>query len=141
MKNHAAVIAILMLAGLTGLVSAQAIRPRIMANVPFEFDSNGKTMPAGECVITLQGDGAPILLIRSGNENLLAIPQTTESTRASGKTTLVFHQYGDRYFLASISLEGRTRGYEFPARKLEAELRSQKVTERDVILLASLHSR
>jgi len=47
MTKHAVTVFILMLAGLTGLVHAQ-VRPRIVAQVPFEFMANGKTMPAGK---------------------------------------------------------------------------------------------
>ena len=138
MKKHAATLLILMLAGLTGLVNAQAIRPKIRAEVPFEFMANGKAMPSGECTITIEGDGQKILWLRSGNENLAAVPHATQSRNASEKTVLVFHRYGDRYFLASISRQGQTLGYEFPASKLEAELRAQNVTKTDVILVASL---
>ena len=138
MKKHAATLLILMLAGLTGLVNAQVVHPKIMADVPFEFTANGKTMPSGECTITLEGDGTKILWIKSGNQNLAAIPHATQSLKASDKTILVFHRYGDRYFLASISSQGETLGYELPVTKLEAELRAQNVTKTDVILLASL---
>jgi len=139
MKKQAAVLLILMLAGLTGLVNAQVTGPKIIANVPFEFIANGKTMPAGECIITVQGDGITTLRFRSGNENLIAVPHASQSPDASEKTILVFHRYGDRYFLASISVQGNTRGYEFPVHKLESELRVQNATEKDVTLLASLH--
>jgi len=139
MKKQATTVLILMLAALTGLVNAQAVRPRIVANVPFEFIANGKTMPAGKCTITALGDGMTILSIRSGNENLLAVPQDTESRHASEKTTLVFHRYGDLYFLASISRQGQTRGYELPVQKIEAELRAQNIAEKDMLLLASLY--
>ena len=139
MKKHATTFLVLMMAALTGLVNAQGVHPRITANVPFEFIANGKTMPAGKCTITAQGDGTKVLWIRSGNENLLAIPHDTESLKASEKTVLVFHRYGNRYFLASISREGQTRGYEFPLQKMEAELLAQNVAEKDLILLAGLY--
>ena len=138
MKKHVATLLILMLAVLTGLVNAQVVHPKIMAQIPFEFVANGKTMPAGECTITAQGDGTMILWIRSGNKNLAAVPHATQSLNASQKTTLVFHRYGDRYFLASISRQGEKLGYEFPTNKLEKELRAQNVAKSDVILLASL---
>jgi len=138
MKKHVAAVFILMLAGLTGLVNAQVVHPRVVAQIPFEYVANGKTMPAGEYTIMAQGDGTPILWIRSGNENLMALPHATQSLNASEKTVLVFHRYGDRYFLASISRRGEKLGYEFPTNKLEKELRARNVTKSDVILLASL---
>jgi hypothetical protein len=138
MKKHAAALLILTLVGLTGLVNAQVVEPRISAQVPFDFMANGKNMPAGECTITVRGDGAKVLWISSGSKSLFAIPNATESLKASEKTVLVFQRYGDRYFLARISRQGEAGGYEFPMSKLETELRAQNVPESDVIVLASL---
>jgi len=136
MKKHAATLLILMLAGLTELVNAQVIQPRITAQVPFAFIANGKTMPPGECTISVQGDGVKSLWITCGKEKVLAIPHATESVKLNERTVLVFRQYGERYFLASISRQGETSGYEFPVQKMESELRAQNVTETDVVLLA-----
>jgi hypothetical protein len=137
MKKHAATLLIVMLGTLTGIMSAQS-KPTIKAEVPFEYVASGKVMPAGECMITAEGNAQQVLLIESGNQHLFAIPNASESSKASEKTTLVFHKYGDRYFLASIKRGGESRGYELPVGKLEAELRAQNVAEHDVTLLASL---
>jgi hypothetical protein len=139
MKKHAVTLLILMLAGVTGVVDAQVVHPKITAGVPFEFIANGKMMPAGECTIKVQGDGPKILWITSGNETLVAIPHATQSQNVSKDTVLVFHRYGDRYFLASIFSRGEKFGYAFPVNKLESELRAESVLESDVVLLAALH--
>lgn len=136
MKKYGVALLILMLAALTGLASAQTTKV-ITAQVPFDYVVNGKTMLAGECWIKAQGDGRSVLWIASENAGLYVLPNATESTTTSDMTKLVFHQYGDRYFLASIEREGDSRGYELPASKLEAELRAQNVAEKDVVLLAS----
>jgi hypothetical protein len=138
MKKHAAALLILTLVGLTGLVNAQVLQPKISAQVPFEFTANGKVMPAGECTITAGGDGSKVLWITSGSATVGAITNASQSLNPSKKTGLVFHRYGDRYFLAGISREGEARGYEFPMGKLEHELQAQNVTKSDVTLLASL---
>jgi hypothetical protein len=135
MKKQAATLLILMLAALTGLASAQT--KVIKAEVPFDYVVNGKTMLAGETSIKVDNDGQTILWITSENAHMVAVPHATQSAKASGMTKLVFHRYGDRYFLAGIESQGESRGYELPASKLEAELRAQNVVENDVILLAS----
>jgi hypothetical protein len=135
MKKHSATLLILMLAVLTGLASAQS--KTIKADVPFDYVVNGKTMLAGESAIRAEGDGQTVLWIASENARMFVLPNSTESRTPSDKTKLVFHKYGDRYFLASIEREGEVRGYELPASKLEAELRAQNVAEKDVVLLAS----
>jgi hypothetical protein len=136
MKKHAVTLLILTLATLTGLASAQAAKV-IKAEVPFDYVVNGKTMLAGETWVKAEGDGHTILWIASENAGMYVLPNATESTTASDMTKLIFHRYGDRYFLASIEREGESRGYELPASKLEAELRAQNVAEKDVVLLAS----
>jgi hypothetical protein len=134
MKKRGATLLILMLALLTGLASAQT---RITAEVPFDYVVNGKTMLAGETSIKAEGDAQTILWISSENTRMAVLSNATESNTASDMTKLVFHKYGDRYFLASIEREGECRGYGLPASKLEAELRAQNVAEKDVVLLAS----
>ena len=136
MKKHTATLLILMLVALAGLASAQT-RTVVKANVPFAFVANGKTMPAGECTIEVQGNGQTILLINSGAKHVFATSNASESSKSSDKTSLVFHRYGDRYFLAAINRQGERRGYELPVGSLEVELRAQNVVESDLTLLAS----
>ena len=135
MKKSAATLLILMLVGLTGLVNAQT--NRIKAQVPFDFVVNGKTMPAGECTIEVTGIDRHVLWIASGDEHLFVLPLASESLNSSSKTSLVFHRYGDRYFLENINREGATRGYQLPASKLEGELRARNTAEQILTLLAS----
>jgi hypothetical protein len=136
MKKQAATLLILMLAALTGLANAQGTKV-IKAEVPFDYVVNGKTMLAGECSIKVEGDAQTILWIASENDRMVALPNANESTKPSDTTKLVFHRYGDRYFLAGIRPQGESRGYELPVTKLEAELRAHNVVENDVVLLAS----
>jgi len=131
MKKHGVALLILTMVALTGLASAQ----RITAQVPFEFVANGKTMPAGECKIDFQANGQNALWVSSGGKHTYALSQNSLSS--SGQTSLVFHRYGDRYFLAAINRDGHTEGYSIPMGKVESELRAQNVTENDVMLVAS----
>jgi hypothetical protein len=136
MKKHAATLLILMLVGLTGLVNAQ-MSTMIKAQVPFDFVANGKTMPAGECVIALVGIGQKALSISSGPQHVFAVSVVASESRSARKgTALVFHRYGDRYFLAGIKRAGAI-GYELPASRQEDELRAQNVGEEVLTLLAS----
>ncbi len=134
-KKHTATLLILMLVGLTGLVNAQ-MSTTIKVQVPFDFVANSKTMPAGECIITVLGSGRPMLSISSRKQHVLALPIADESPNADRDTVLVFHRYGSRYFLASIKLAGGT-GYELLVSKPENELRAQNADEESFTLLAS----
>lgn len=134
-KKHAATLLILMLVGLTGLVQAQ-LSTTFKAQVPFDFVANGEMMAAGNCIIAVLGNGRTVLSITSGKQHVFSLPTSYESPNTSKETTLVFHKYGDRYFLAGIK-RARGTGYELPVSRLEGELRARNVTEEVFTLLAS----
>lgn len=136
MKNHTVATLILSLAGLTGLANAQS--GSIIAEVPFNYIVSGKAMPAGECRVRVEGNGTPYLWIAAEKRSAFAMPILDESSQPAEANSLVFHKYGDRYFLASVKREGQTRRYELPAGSLEKELRASNVEEKDVTLVASL---
>jgi hypothetical protein len=137
MTKHTATMLILMLAALTGLVNAQT-GTMVIAQVPVNYVANGKTMPAGEVRVKIENNGQLYLSITSGNQRIFALLQTTESAKAAEASNLVFHKYGNRYFLASVSQQGQNVSYQLPAVNLEKELRASNVDEKDVRLVASL---
>jgi len=136
MKNHTVATLILSLAGLTGLANAQS--GSIIAEVPFNYIANGKAMPAGETRVKIENNGQAYLWIAAENRSAFAMPVPNESLKPAEETKLVFHRYGDRYFLAGVQREGQTRSYELPAGSLEKELRASNAEEKDVTLVASL---
>jgi len=134
MKKHGAALLILTMVAFTGMAYAQR---GMTAQVPFDFIANGKTMPAGMCRVEIQDDGQAVVWITSGNKHLLALPLKEWSSSPSQKTALVFHKYGDRYFLAGVKREGLKEIFELRPGKVERELRAQTVEERDITILAS----
>ncbi len=105
---------------------AQSLAYRLTANIPFDFSVTGKKLPAGEYWISRaqQGNGDTVVQIRStdGNANIvrLTIPINTYNTVKEG--TLVFHRYGEEYFLSEIWPAGGLTGRELPKTKAEREL-------------------
>jgi hypothetical protein len=132
--KHAALL-LTMLAGLTGLLNAQT-STMIKAQIPFEFVANGKTMPAGECTIAVDVNGRTLLSISSGERHTFSVPIGDESPNARKKTALVFHHYGNQYFLVAVKHAGGT-GYQLPASKLERELQARNIPWQEFTLLAS----
>ncbi len=132
--KHAALL-LMTLVGLTGLLNAQK-STTVTAQIPFAFVANGTTMPAGECTIEIDVNGRTELSIRSGKQHIFASPIGDESASARKKTALVFHNYGNRYFLAAIEHEGGT-GYQLPASRVERELQARNIPWQTLTLLAS----
>lgn len=134
-KKHAALL-LMTLVALTGLLNAQT-STTFKAQVPFGFVTNGKTMPSGECKVdVVVRNGQTLLSISSGKQHIFAFPTPDESPKASKKTALVFHRYGDRYFLAGLKHDGGI-GYELPASRPERELLARNVPWQVFTLLAS----
>lgn len=88
------------------VVSAQAKQGEILeVNIPFDFQVGGKTLPAGEYAVKQLSDKA--LLIRSADGKAQTIIQSPGRVQANvsetgAKQRLVFHQYGDQFFLSQV---------------------------------------
>src|SRR5580692_10850424 len=74
---------------------------KLVAHVPFQFKAGDKTMPAGECIVESPSLGRGTLMIfnvaAKKSAMVLAVP--VRATEDTGTYALVFHKYGDRYFL------------------------------------------
>jgi hypothetical protein len=112
------------------LGSSQEVR----ANVPFDYKVGNATMIAGNCSIRAAGTAGAVAIRCDGSEAKLALSRRVEGKPAS-ETKLVFHKYGDQYFLAQIWIEGDSDGVQLPATRTEKELMS-KVTPDSVVILA-----
>ena len=98
---------------------------RAKADVPFAFSIGQNSMEAGQYSITVSDH---VMKIRNEATNktvaLLAQPSETAKPQSSG---LVFHKYGDRYYLAAVwtgTGQAGASGIELPASKAEQETRA-----------------
>jgi hypothetical protein len=93
----------------------------LVANVPFDFRTGSEIMPAGKYDIRTLSDH--VLLLRGVTQNrsqiLMAVGSTTMKPSERGK--LVFHRYGNKYFLYQIWSAGASTGFEFPKTHAEKE--------------------
>jgi len=120
-------------------VSAYGQTVRVNANIPFNFSVTGATLPAGAYTIqSLTSDGR-VLSIRDSDMKaqgmVLAIP--CESLNDVKQTKLVFHRYGDRYFLTQIWVAGRNSGHQIPKSRRETEM-AKDYTMQEVVFVAAL---
>jgi hypothetical protein len=109
------------------------------ANIPFNFIVTGKTLPAGEYTIQPVDMQGKVLSIRDSDQRpkSMVISNRCHSLSASAQAKLVFHRYGDRYFLAQIWRAGDNSGYELPKSTREVEV-AKDFTEQEVVLMATL---
>ena len=102
-------VVVLFCFALTGMASAQN-QILVRANVPFDFVAQGKTFSAGQYVISrLHSELLGIRHAKSMEVTLLSeSPVGGGSVQSQSK--IVFHRYGDRYFLAQVWTSGDSYG-------------------------------
>jgi hypothetical protein len=130
--------------GLIAIVPAYAQMPgtEIHARIPFDFIVRGKTLPAGAYRVRRVNDSPEGLVIQNEGTHQTAIVETDplESGRIPSKAKLVFHRYGDDYFLAQVWTPGSDTGREvIPShreRRLSRELVRNDVQPKTVIVAA-----
>ena len=124
--------------GLLVGMSAYAQTLNLKADVPFNFIISGATLPAGEYTIKGLGAGSAIA-VRGPNPkaSLFVLSHRCSSTGAAKQSKLVFHRYGDRYFLAQLWVAGRDSGRQLPKSPREMEV-ARDYTLQDVVLYAAL---
>jgi len=134
MKRARWMIAAILMA-LPALASAQlGSSDHIKVKVPFNFMVGNAYVPAGQCVVTPAFRGTSLLKLENASANLsVSFPVTAEEAKGSQEGySLIFHKYGERYFLSAIRVEGRTIE-RLPESKLEAELIARRVPGNDVV--------
>src|SRR5262249_39830339 len=111
------------------LSSAQEVR----AKIPFDYNVGNATIKAGNCSIR-ETETVDVLAIGCAGEMKLALSRMVSGKQAT-ETKLVFHKYGDQYFLAQVWLKGEDTGWELSRTRTENELMS-KAEPDSVIILA-----
>ena len=120
----------------TMAASAQTIN--VKAIVPFSFIVGRSTLSAGEYSLKTMSNGQVLALSNlDAKITELVLSNSCESLTAS-KTKLVFHRYGDRYFLSQIWTEGNNRGHELPISRREEET-ARNSSMKQVVLVAEKH--
>lgn len=127
------VLSLLLVAG-----SAFAQSGQIRANVPFNFTVNHTNLTAGTYSISTTGGTDSILVIQDANGKAVKLVGSNhvQASKRSDRTKLVFHCYGDRYFLAQVWMRGSQMGRELPKSTLESEI-AMDAAAHEVILVAS----
>lgn len=111
-------------------VAAHAQLPgtAIRASIPFDFMVRGRTLPAGKYEIRRINDEPSGLIIRNvdlkRNEALFETEPVYVS-RAPRRDVLVFHRYGDSYFLSEVVSGGEQTARELKPTHAERELRRE----------------
>jgi hypothetical protein len=126
MKNHAfRTIALLSLFTILAAAPAYAqSADNIVMKVPFSFVAGKKTLPAGEYTIKRSLSTRLTLIRDAGGRReyttILTMPVPSETMARAAK--LIFHRYGDQYFLHEVWTPENERGGQLSESRAELEL-------------------
>jgi len=113
----------------TAVVSAQAQSAKtVISNIPFEFIVADRTLPAGEYRVNRSIGNA--LKISTRDAAAFRLTNELEPSK-DGRARLVFHRYGNRYFLAEVWTGAGDVGRQL------LKSRQERAIEREMSTLAS----
>lgn len=106
--------------------NAQTLQQTLTAKIPFDFLVANEKLPAGEYSFrrSRQSDGDQVIQITSPNGETivsrLTIPVTSLTPNETG--LVVFHRYGEEYFLSEIWPANGSTGRALPKTRNEREV-------------------
>lgn len=108
-------------------VHAQMPGTALRAAIPFDFSVRGKTFPAGEYEIRRITDEPDGLVISGVNnhENEVFETEPTGSSKTPNRGEIVFHRYGDSYFLFEVFGGSGQAGRELALSREERNVRRE----------------
>jgi hypothetical protein len=118
-----------------GIATAYAqTNSNLRADVPFNFNVGKSTISAGECGVVIAGQ---VARIACANDQAGIVGQEARMD-ASGAPKLVFHKYGNQYFLAEVWTA--SRGLILTESPAEKEMRASSGDQRYTTLAILFHA-
>ena len=137
-KQIALAVALMAVAIAAGQSYAQQISAK--ADIPFAFQVGNKAMPAGQYWIQRVSDADESAQIIRRTDSSAAAVAMTFAADARSKPELVFHKYGNSYFLSEI-WTGLGQGRQLPKSEREKELARETRGSEVAVSLQSVSER
>ena len=117
----------------------------LSVNIPFAFTVANRTFPAGDYSVRRSIQGATVVmeLRDAGNKRIYLTTDAVQSRDIQPKSMLVFHRYGEQYFLSQVWIEGRSAGQALRKTGAERALQrefAKKQTKGETIAVATKHN-
>src|SRR5215211_7183469 len=115
---------------MAGSAHAQTLADRIKVNIPFDFQVVDVKLPAGEYYVRRppQSSSDSVLMISNiqDGRTTLRLTSSVQTVDPKNKATLVFHRYGDQYFLFQVWPAGGETGRSLPKSRSEREAKQKE---------------
>lgn len=96
----------------------------IRVDVPFDFTADHSILPAGKYTIRSAGEnfnGVIRITSDDGKASVFLSSHSAQSLQSKDETVVIFHRYGDQYFLFQVWAVGDTTGSEIPKSSIERQ--------------------
>ena len=138
MKSYTRILALSAFAFVLTAGVAKAQSNDTISKVPFAFTIGTSVMPADTYRVSEFGGQTGVFMI-SGYRHSAIVLSEPDGRVAGDRPELVFHKYGDQYFLREIRVTGST-GFSLPESKQERQV-EERVADRStperVVVLAN----
>jgi len=125
MKRIAA-IALLVVASFLTAGSAMAQDQGVMATIPFNFNVGGSVLPAGTYTLRSESASPSILRITDWDKGVRILTVAmSNSGQGRPANVLVFHKYGNQYFLSEIHSDAGAMNVNLLGSKQEKRAKAQ----------------
>lgn len=114
----AALVTAALVTGPRAMAQSRAVR----ATVPFDFTVGDKLLPAGSYEIWSPSRGV-VQIENRDNHAAMLTATTYDSHESRNGNKLVFHKYGDQYFLSEILCRPASMNVRLPQTKTEKQAR------------------
>jgi hypothetical protein len=121
---------------LLALAPAYAQKTSANVNIPFTFTVDDVRMPAGEYIISSPSEHAVTIQAAGGILAKTTLTNNGSSVKSDGRAKLVFHKYGNAYFLVAAWMPNSDHAREFFASA--SEIQVARNGGQDVVELALL---
>jgi len=120
--------------GAASTARAQMPATALRAMIPFDFCIRGKTLPAGDYEIKRITDTPDVLIVSgvSNREREIFETDSDGSRKTPNRGELIFHRYGDSYFLSEVFAGGGQTGRELLESRQERSLKREMAASNDV---------
>lgn len=112
MKFSSPFKAVLMIAVCMLLFSFAAQAQTVRANIPFAFVAGDRMMPAGEYKLVLDARVGMIQMLPEQDVGLYLTAHNCSFGAVEDRGVIVFHKYGESYFLKRVKTPATREGYE-----------------------------
>ena len=123
-------LALSFLVSLATLPAAAKSVDGMRAQVPFDFHIGERLIPAGAYTVKSLTADEQVLRLNGDKDSAATTTNSgTEKGNGEGRARLVFHKYGDQYFLSAVwgaDSNGRTLSESKRERNLRKELRAAR---------------